>query len=373
MAESIEQFVINEDSTLRDALIQMTSTHRGIILVVDTEYNLVGVISDGDVRRALLDDISLKIPVTQIMNLNPKVAGSESEAREMLRNNPFLIVIPVVNSDGILTGVLSALNGTSFFRKESVMDAEGSTDSTPVKKTRFLAVIPARGGSKRIPEKNLSKIGDDTLLSLAIKAGQNSAYIDDILVSTDSKKIAAEAEEHGVAVQELRPAHLSDDSSKTIDVLIHEVSQYTEIQRQHRPDFVVLLEPTAPLRSSSLIDEAIGQFLSFDDADSLVSVNPVRHIYHPEELLKTTENHYLTPYMEGRTFDNRKLRNEQDQLYIQNGLIYITKTSVLLDQHSIYGSKVLKFETPESLFADIDEKEDLELARVKYKKLSPLK
>lgn len=371
MAESIEQFVINEDATLRDALIQMTSTHRGIILVVDSEYNLEGVISDGDVRRALLDDISLKIPVTQIMNLNPKVAGSEDKAMNMLEENPFLIVIPVVSPEGKLTGVLSALNGKNFYRKESGKNAADSTDSTTEKKTRFLAVIPARGGSKRIPEKNLSKIGDDTLLSLAIKAGQNSAYIDDILVSTDSKKIAAEAQDNGVPVPELRPAHLSDDSAKTIDVLIHEVSQYAEKQRQ-RPDFVVLLEPTAPLRSSTLIDEAIERFLAFDDADSLVSVNPIRHIYHPEELLKSTENHFLQPYKDERTFDNRKSRTEQEQLYIQNGLVYITKASVLLDQHSIYGSKVLKFETPESLFADIDEKEDLELARVKYKKLSPL-
>lgn len=369
MAKTIEQFVINENATLRDALIQMTSTHRGIILVVDSDYNLEGVISDGDVRRALLDDISLKIPVTQIMNLNPKIAGSESEARELLDDNPFLILIPVVNTEGVLTGVLSALNGRNFYRKESGEDSTDGTESSPEKNIRFLAVIPARGGSKRIPEKNLSKIGDETLLSLAIKAGKKSSYIDDILVSTDSKKIAAEAKEHGVNVPKLRPAQLSDDSAKTIDVLHYEVSEYSE-KNQKRPEFVVLLEPTAPLRSPGLIDEAIERFLSFDNADSLVSVNPVRHIYHPEELLKSTRTHFLEPYMEGRTFDNRKLRTEQDQLYIQNGLIYITKTAILLDQHSIYGSNVLKFETPEALFADIDEKEDLELARVKYKKIT---
>lgn len=372
MAEAIEQFVIYEDATLRDALIQMTSSHRGIILVVDSEYNLEGVISDGDVRRALLDDISLKIPVTKIMNLNPKVAGSEEQARSILEENPFLILIPVVSQEGKLTGVLSALNGKKFYRKEPGERSGYDADTTPLKKTRFLAIIPARGGSKRIPEKNLSKIGDDTLLSLAIKVAKNSAYIDDILVSTDSKTIAGEAKAHGVAVPEMRPAHLSNDNAKTVDVMHHEVSRYAE-RHQQRPEYIVLLEPTAPLRSSSLIDEAIEEFLSFKDADSLVSVNPVRHIYHPEELLKASETHFLTPYMDGRTFDNRKLRTEQDQLYIQNGLVYITKTSVLLDQHSIYGSKVLKFETPESLFADIDEKEDLELARVKYKKLSPLR
>jgi len=367
MAEGIEQFVIYEDATLRDALIQMTSTHRGILMVIDKDYNLEGVISDGDVRRALLDDVSLKIPITKIMNLNPKVTDSESEARIMLQENPFLILIPVVSPEGKLSGILSALNGKSFYRKES---AEGVSEAKPEKKTRFLAVIPARGGSKRIPEKNLSKIGSDTLLSLAIKAAKHSTYIDDILVSTDSKKISREAKEHGVAVPELRPANLSDDSAKTVDVLHHEVIQYAK-NHQQRPEFIILLEPTAPLRSSTLIDEAIEHFLSFDDADSLVSVNPIRHIYHPEELLKSTGNDFLTPYNDERTFDNRKSRTEQEQLYIQNGLVYIIRTPVLLDQHSIYGSKVLKFETAESIFADIDEKEDLELARMKYKKLFP--
>lgn len=369
MAETIEQFIIYEDATLRDALIQMTSTHRGVILVVDSYHNLAGVISDGDVRRALLDDVSLKIPVTQIMNLNPKVAASEHQAKAMLEENPFLILIPVVNSDGALTGVLSALDDKKFYRNSLSEDVPEGAHSVAERNTRFLAIIPARGGSKRIPEKNLSKIGGDTLLSLAIKTGKNSSYIDDIVVSTDSEKIEREAEANGVTVHDLRPARLSGDSAKTVDVLHHEVSRYAE-KNKHRPEYIILLEPTAPLRSSELLDEAIGHFLSFDNADSLVSVTPLRHIYHPEELLKATENDFLKPYFDERTFDNRKSRTEQEQLYTQNGLIYITRTSVLLDQHSIYGSNVLKFETPEALFADIDEKEDLELARLKFKKLS---
>lgn len=371
MVETIEHFIIYEDATLRDALIQMTSTHRGVILVVDSQHNLEGVISDGDVRRALLDDVSLKIPVTQIMNLNPTVADSEQQANKMLNENPFLIIIPVVNAEGILAGVLSALDDKKFYRNILNEDVTEDADSIAGRSIRFLAIIPARGGSKRIPEKNLSKIDGNTLLSLAITAGKNSSFIDDIVVSTDSEKIAEEAEANGVTVHELRPLHLSDDSAKTVDVLHHEVSRYEE-KIQQRPEFIVLLEPTAPLRSSEMLDEAIGHFLSFDSADSLVSVTPIRHIYHPEELLKAEKNDFLKPYNDERTFDNRKSRIEQEQLYTQNGLIYITRTSVLLDKHSIYGSKVLKFETPESLFADIDEKEDLEIARLKFKKLSPL-
>jgi len=368
MSDSIEKFVINENSTLKDALIQMTSTHRGILLVVDNHYTLGGVIADGDVRRSLLDDVSLSIPVTQIMNLNPVVAKSENDAKNILKENPFYILVPVINESGRLTGVLSALDGNGFHKAGSDHDSSQSSDKIIKEKVKFMALIPARGGSKRIPGKNLSKIGNETLLSLAIKSASESSHIDFINVSTDSQKIAKEAESKGVPVKSLRPASLSGDSAATLDVMIHEVKQF-ESDHEYLPECIVLLEPTAPFRTSSLIDSAIEKFIK-SDADSLVSVNKIRHIYHPEELLKTNESGFLVPYLDDRTFDSRKLRDEQDDLFIQNGLVYITRTSVLLDKRSIYGSKVLKFETPGKLFADIDEPEDLELARLKFKNKS---
>jgi CMP-N,N'-diacetyllegionaminic acid synthase len=370
MADKLTQFVINQNSTLKEALLQMTSTHRGILLVVDSDFYLVGVVADGDIRRALLDDVSLSIPITQIMNLNPTVAENEDQARNILNENPFYILIPVTDSNGKLTGVLSALNGKEFFKDEGLETDNTDGSESEEKKIRFLAIIPARGGSKRIPGKNLSKIGNETLLSLAIKSAVKSEYIDHIAVSTDSKEIADEAKKFGIEVPWMRPEILSGDKAKTVDVMIHELEMFRK-SHNYDPEFIILLEPTAPLRSASLLDKAIEKFLT-SDADSLVSVNKIRHIYHPEELLVATDEEYLKPYLEGRAFDNRKLRGDQEELFIQNGLIYITRTPVLNDQKSIYGRKVLRFETPELLFADIDEKEDLELARMKYSKLSPL-
>lgn len=368
MAESLSNFIINEDSTLKDALLQMTSTHRGILLVTDSEMHLMGVLADGDVRRALLDDVSLNIPVTQVMNLNPIVAQDRQQAEQILDKDPYLILIPVVNEEGKLTGILSALNGKSFHEKETGTEQEATNESAAQSKVKYLAIIPARGGSKRIPGKNLSKIGSETLLSLAIKSASESEYIDHITVSTDNKEIAKEAEDNGVKIPWYRPDSLSGDNAKTVDVMYHALEMFKN-EHSYTPDNIVLLEPTAPLRNAGLIDRAIELF-NDETADSLVSVNQIKHIYHPEELLVAENSKYLRPYLSNRTFDSRKLRNEQDPLFIQNGLVYITRTEVLEQQKSIYGDKVLKFETDPSLFADIDEVEDLELARMKYAKLS---
>lgn len=368
MSDSFTQFTIHKNSTLKEALLQMTSTHRGVLLVTDSDSNLIGVVADGDVRRALLDDVSLNIPITQVMNLNPVVANSKEQAEYMLGSNPYLIVVPVVNKEGKLTGLLSALNGDNFYPSP---DSE-SEDFDLVEKevrVRYLAIIPARGGSKRIPGKNLSKIGRNSLLALAIKSAKSSSSVDEIIVSTDSDEIASEAKKHGVEVPWLRPASLSDDTSRTVDVMLHALNKFVEAQG-YQPDHVILLEPTAPLRSGELIDRAVKHYETSGSADSLVSVNKIRHIYHPEELLIPGDHGYLKPYLSNRTFDSRKGRKDQDTLYIQNGLVYITNSKTLTKDKSIYGTKVLKFETEEALFADIDEPEDLEIAKLKYKKLS---
>lgn len=369
MSDSFTHFTIHNNSTLKEALLQMTSTHRGILLVTDSDFNLVGVIADGDVRRALLDDVSLNIPVTQVMNLNPVVANSKEQAEDMLENNPYLIVVPVVNEDGKLTGLLSALNENTFYPFPNMKEREEETTRKEEARVRYLAIIPARGGSKRIPGKNLSKIGQESLLSLAIKSARTSSSIDEVIVSTDSDEIASEAKRHGVEIPWMRPESLSGDSARTVDVMLHALGKFEEA-KGYQPDHIVLLEPTAPLRSGELIDRAVKLYEQSGKADSLVSVNKIRHIYHPEELLSQDEHGYLKPYLSNRTFDTRKGRKEQEPLYIQNGLVYITHSKTLAEENSIYGVNVLKFETDVALFADIDEPEDLEIANLKYKKLS---
>ena len=369
MSDSFSHFTIHKNSTLKQALLQMTSTHRGVLLVIDSDLNLVGVLADGDVRRALLEDVSLSIPITQVMNLNPVVASNRLEAERMIDENPYLIVVPIVNKNGKMTGLLSALNGDDFHSAGELSEShEDDSQQLPNKEVKYLAIIPARGGSKRIPGKNLAKIDQHSLLSLAIKSARESDLINDIIVSTDSDKIAAEATSHGVDVPWLRPADLSGDKAQTVDVMLHAIEKFVEING-YQPKNVVLLEPTAPLRTAKMIDQAIELFEKSEVASSLVSVNKIRHIYHPEEILRSDPRGFLKPYLKHRTFDSRKGRLEQETLYVQNGLVYITKSETLSEKKSIYGTNVLKFETNEAHFADIDEPVDLEIAKIKFRDL----
>ena len=177
--------------------------------------------------------------------------------------------------------------------------------------------------------------------------------------------IAAEARKLGVSVPWLRPEKLALDSSKKVDVLIHAVEMVKK-DTGSLPGIVVLLEPTAPLRTSLHIDESI-EYFNNNTADSLVSVNEIRHNFHPEELLKTKGSVWLAPYLENRTFDSRKLRMEQEKLYVPNGIVYIVKSEILMNKISIYGEKVLKYETDPYLFCDIDECIDLRIAELKLK------
>jgi CMP-N-acetylneuraminic acid synthetase len=354
-------FLISDKATLKSALIQMTAGHTGVMLVVNEQNRLLGLLSDGDVRRALLQDLSLNIPIEQVMNINPWCANTKEEGFAKLEERKDFLVAPVVSKDGYLLGICSSLVGRAgYFQLPQTEEAE-----QPIVEQRknVVALIPARGGSKRIPKKNLSRLGKDSLVGLAIKAALASKYIDEVILSTDDEEIAEEGRKYGIIVSWLRPAELSSDTAKSIDVVLHAFKKVEE-QWGYMPAIGLLLEPTAPLRTAEMLDEAIGHF-NKHKTDSLVSVNAVRHIFHPEELLKSTPEGLLTPNMADRTFDTRKLRGQQEPLYVQNGLVYIFNIEMLFAQKSIYGASVLKFETDAALFTDIDEMEDLKLAQIK--------
>lgn len=369
MNTTFSDFIINSTSTLKTALIKMTASYKGVLLITDNDFKLLGALADGDIRRALINDVMLSIPVEQIMNLNPVVAKSQLQAQELLKARPHLLIIPVINDAGVLVGVLSGINGERYIANDGIGLDDLYTDEQPITSSqkKVLAIIPARGGSKRIPQKNLSRIGNDSLLSLAIKAAKGSRFVDHIIVSTDSDEIATEAKNNDVDVPWMRPHELATDTAKSVDVMIHAVEMFRS-GLGYMPELVILLEPTAPLRTAMLVDDAIEYFRA-NDADSLVSVNLLRHNFHPEEVLKEKDGLFIIPYLDHRDFNTRKLRAGQDKAYVQNGLIYIVKTSVLMEQKSIYGNKVLKYETSADLFCDIDENEDLRIASLKLKAL----
>src|SRR5690606_12646538 len=120
---------------------------------------------------------------------------------------------------------------------------------------RFLAVIPARGGSKGIPNKNIVDVNGKPLIQYTVEAALNSKYLDRIIVSTDSLEIAKVAKACGAEVPFLRPAELATDTSKTIEALLHAVREISTSNLRY--DYLVLLQPTQPLRQSFHIDEAV--------------------------------------------------------------------------------------------------------------------
>jgi len=195
----------------------MTRNREGILFVCDGGLHLVGVLSDGDVRRTLLEDTLLVAAVSKAMNTDPISAPTREEATKLLRQFG-LLAVPVVGNDGrIREAVLMA--GTDV--KVLLLDDETDSEAGSSRDAGALAIIPARGGSKRVPRKNLAMAGGKPLLAWAILAAQKAKRVGRVLVSTDDLEIADAAKSFGVEVPWLRPASLARDDSSTLDVVIH--------------------------------------------------------------------------------------------------------------------------------------------------------
>lgn len=182
------------------------------------------------------------------------------------------------------------------------------------KDKKILAVIPARGGSKGIPNKNIRMLGGKPLIVHTIDAALNCPYIDYVMVSTDSLSIAEIAQENGASVPFLRPSELAGDTAKTIDVLCHVID---ELGRESY-DILVLLQPTSPLRDADDISGAIEMFIDTNQR-SLVSVSLVND--HPLLMRTIDEKNRLTPIIDVSSSSVR--RQDFPPYYRLNGAIYI--------------------------------------------------
>ena len=134
----------------------------------------------------------------------------------------------------------------------------------------FLAVIPARGGSKRLPRKNLLDLAGKPLIAWTIEAAKNSKYIDHFIVSTDDQEISDVSKKHGAEVL-TRPAELANDIASSVDVVLHAIAAQSQSY-----DYVILLQPTSPLRTAEHIDEAI-ELLFEKNANAVISVCETDH------------------------------------------------------------------------------------------------
>ena len=219
----------------------------------------------------------------------------------------------------------------------------------------FLAVIPARGGSKGLPRKNILLVAGKPLIAWTIEAAKGCSSIGKIVVSTDSSEIAEIALSYGAEVC-MRPLALAQDSSPTLPVIQHCLEQ--SIESGFNPDAILTLQPTSPLRTSIHLKEAIELFSSHSEADSLVSVVSLPHHFSPESLMIKNDD-FVQPLVEKSVLR----RQEKKSYYARNGAaIYITRAQQL--SHYIWGGKTLGYEMDKISSIDIDDSEDLKLAEI---------
>jgi CMP-N-acetylneuraminic acid synthetase len=359
----LEDLVVSPHETLKNALRRMTANRKGVVFVCDDDYHLQGTLSDGDVRRSLLDDTLLVAPVSKAMNVDPIMATSGEQATQLLQKFS-AVAVPVVDADcRILKLIVADASGPMVLKRPNAP----SDTSAQIKKLNAVALIPARGGSKRIPRKNLAVAGGHSLLGWALVAAKNARQVGHVLVSTDDPEIADAARMHGVEIPWLRPAELSQDGSSTLDVILHAL-RWAGDNYQPAPEYGVLLEPTAPLRKPEHVDRAL-ELLAQSDADSVITVSELPHTYNPEEVLVIKEG-VLQPYISGRTMDTRRLRGQQTPVYVPNGLVYAFRLKAVLERKSLYGAKTLPLVVPWEYYLDVDTLEDLRWADFRIKQLS---
>ena len=220
---------------------------------------------------------------------------------------------------------------------------------------RFLAIIPARGGSKGIPRKNLRPLAGKPLIAYAIAAAKGARAIDRVVVSTEDTEIADVARQLGAEVRR-RPASLAQDNTPTHDVLFQVA---TELKAEgYVPDAVVTLQPTSPLRTSRHIDEAAALFTANPKADSLVSVIEVPHVFHPLSVMRRNADGYLEPFLPQQQPHRRQ---DKSPVFARNGAaIYITRTQRLADY--VFGGRLIAYPMDTASSIDIDTLEDLQVA-----------
>lgn len=217
---------------------------------------------------------------------------------------------------------------------------------------RILAIIPARGGSMGIPNKNIIETAGKPLIVWSIDAALRSRGIERTVVSTDSTEIAAISEKNGAEVI-IRPADLAQNETPTLPVIQHALAELSK--QNYTPDAVATLQPTSPLRTDKHIEEAIELFSNDPTADSLVSCMRVPHIFHPRSVMRITDAGYLEPYLKK---PQPLRRQDKDLTFARNGAaIYITRTNCL--REFIFGGRLIPYEMNAMDSCDIDGPEDL--------------
>ncbi|MBF0996368.1 MAG: pseudaminic acid cytidylyltransferase [Lachnospiraceae bacterium] len=223
-----------------------------------------------------------------------------------------------------------------------------------------IAIMTARGGSKRIPKKNMRSFCGKPILTYGITAALTSGLFDEVMVSTDSEEIAEIARQTGAKVPFMRSARTADDYATTEDVLLEVLDEYKEAGRTF--DMVCCIYPTAPFLTASKIKEAFAMLAEHPEADSVVPV--VAFSFPPQRALITGDNGYLC-----YQYPENALVRSQDLMTIYHdcGQFYVCREKALQKYHDLITPRSLPFILPETEVQDIDHLSDWDIAEMKYR------
>jgi len=226
---------------------------------------------------------------------------------------------------------------------------------------KILTIIPARGGSKGIKLKNLTKINGKPLVAFSIEHSLASKLINRTIVSTDNEEIAKVSEEYGAEIPVFRTKELAGDRVLDLPVFEHMLT-YLKEEENYEPEIVVHLRPTSPYRKAEWIDSAIKLLIENTSADSVRSVSePSQHPYRVFEI----KNKFLFPLMHERHPEPYLLRRQDlPKMYYYNCVIDVTKPSTIYNKKSMTGDKMLPYIMKPEDSIDIDKPMDLEFAKI---------
>lgn len=200
---------------------------------------------------------------------------------------------------------------------------------------RILGVIPARGGSKGVPGKNIKMLGGKPLIWYSFEMAKKTNLFSDIILSTEDDEIANVGRSLGISIPSLRPKELAADHTKSIDVVLYCINE--QLKYGFNYDIVILLQPTSPFRDSFLIENAL-KIYEERNADSLVSVRKVPSHFNPHWLFESDENNMLRISTGENEIISR--RQELPDAFYRDGQLYITSVEVLMQKQSFLGDKL---------------------------------
>jgi CMP-N-acetylneuraminic acid synthetase len=227
---------------------------------------------------------------------------------------------------------------------------------------KILAIIPARGGSKGVPRKNIVNINNMPLIGYTINAALKSNKLTDVVVSTDDAEIAEISRDLGAQVPFIRPIDLASDQAQSSPVIEHAV-HFMENIKGFKYDAVLMLQPTSPLRTSKHINESLDLFTS-QDCDSVVSIVSVggNHPFRMKRLI----GDQLINYIDQGFWDMRPRQSLPD-VYIRNGAIYLIKRNVFMQNQQLIGDRCLGYIMNDYESTNIDTPIDLKIAELLLK------